>query len=185
MLDERIRPFAGMDVIDCACEDINKQLKRRDWRRWERYLMCFRPCPYICTRGFGWSEEIIRGDPRGVGNVLGWNKVVLNMPGTSSCDLSMPWIYKQNTTTGKIAGDITTFVDDVIPTDFSALRNSVTTYVQPSTSKISTKLKSLLSNPTQLLPSPCHQNTIYHLQIYRKLHRKSAVHTGIVFRKYY
>jgi len=115
-LDATLQPYAGVDVTDIEGEHKTGYLATRQWERWVRCLMGFKPSPYITTRAYAWSEETIRGDPSDESSLFHWDDVVLNMPGTSSYDPSRPWMYKVNSKTGQIAGDAITFVDDIRPT---------------------------------------------------------------------
>jgi hypothetical protein len=68
--------------------------------------MGFWPSPYYAVRFYYWAEEIIRGDRRAPGNVLQWDQVVLNLPGSKEFDPSRPRVAKWNDLWGGIAGDI-------------------------------------------------------------------------------
>ena len=79
-LDERVRPFAGVDVtyVDQDLEDKHIQ---RIIERWSRCLMGFKPSPYVTTQTFAWSEEIILGNHLDETNPFFWNEVKMNFPG--------------------------------------------------------------------------------------------------------
>ena len=49
-------------------------------------------------------EQSIR-NPLEEGNPLGWHEIVLNLPGASNFDPSMPWIYKWRQDIKRIAAD--------------------------------------------------------------------------------
>ena len=73
----------------------------------------FRPSPCICTRGFYWGEEIIRGDRRQNDNPFRWDKVIWNLPVSMEFDPRNAWVYKLNSKTQRVASDFVTLVDDI------------------------------------------------------------------------
>ena len=74
--------------------------------------MGFVPSPYVSCRLFSWAMEVIRGDRLLESNPFHWTKVVLNLPGMTDFDQSMPRVYKWNPKTKAIACDCKTYVDD-------------------------------------------------------------------------
>jgi hypothetical protein len=56
-------------------------------------------------------------------NPLRWDRIILNLPGDSIYDPSLPTVMKWNDSVGRIAGDIVSFVDDLRLTGYS-LENS-------------------------------------------------------------
>ena len=117
-LDQRIQPYAGVDVTRVHLEE-DEHVKRkrsknkRIFRRWTRNLMGCKISPYNSIQGFSWSEEVIRGDRFQPDNPLGWHKVVLNLPGSSSYNTLMPWVYRVTNDTEEMAGFFETYVDDI------------------------------------------------------------------------
>ena len=138
-LDPNMRCYAGVDVTDVVDRSVgyingllevagvtigatdglsNKnnvqtRHKKRIWERWERMLFGFRPSPYICTRGYYWGKEIIRGDRRKKNNLFRWTKVELNLSGSLNFDPRRSWVYKVNEETQRVAADFVTFVDAI------------------------------------------------------------------------
>ena len=53
---------------------------------WERMLMGLSPSPYWITKDLMEVEMMLRGNRRAPRNDFGWNKVVLNLPGTLKYD---------------------------------------------------------------------------------------------------
>ena len=110
-LDVKIRPYAGIDV-SWAHEGEDEVTI---WERWTRMAMGLVSSPWVTIRLYAWAHEIIRGDRRDTANPFHWDTVVINCPGDPNYDPSMPRLYKWNSTTGAIAGDCKTFVDDGRP----------------------------------------------------------------------
>ena len=108
-LDVKIRPYAGVDLRTLDLEGI-----REDWRRWTRCFMGFTPSPYVTGRSSLYAEDVIRGDRDDPLNPFYWEKVVLNLPGSSAYDTTRPWVYKAFCRDGAwiIAADFVYFVDD-------------------------------------------------------------------------
>ena len=107
-----------MDITCLFPEDVTVSMPSiRGW--WERMLMGFAPSPYQVTKDLMKVEMMIRGDRKAVGNIFGWKKVVLNLPGTSSYDPSMPWVYKVRGD-NKVATYLFFYIDDGRPTSGSA-----------------------------------------------------------------
>ena len=65
---------------------------------------------------YSWGDEIVRGDPSDQDNYMKWSEVKLNIPGMENYDPCMPWVYKFNRDTGRLASDASAFVDDIRPT---------------------------------------------------------------------
>lgn len=81
--------------------------------------MGMRPSPYIAVRHYYWAEEFAKGDPMQVGNPIGFNKVILNLPGMTTYNPTLPEVFKWNTTAKVIAGDVITFVDNMRVSGYS------------------------------------------------------------------
>ena len=103
-LDEDLRKFAGVDV---------REIGGKQWERWERTLMGFRPSPFVCTQTFAWGETLIRGDRLAVDNPLRWDRVIMNLPGKEGYDPSMPWVYKWDDVNNRMASDFVCYIDDI------------------------------------------------------------------------
>ena len=111
-LDERIRPYAGVDLT-YVDNDVNDKKAKRIIERWSRCLMGFKPSPYVTTQTFAWSEEIILGDHLDESNPFYWDEVKLNFPGLSNYQPSMPWVYKWNNKQQEMASFFGTYIDDI------------------------------------------------------------------------
>lgn len=59
---------------------------------------------------------MVRGDYRSPSNPFHFDAVQLNLPDSSSYDPSLPWVSKLDSSSGRIAGDVKTYVDDKRPT---------------------------------------------------------------------
>lgn len=130
-MDPRIRPFAGVELgpmagmMECDTPDGNRQRKPSGVLRWTRLFMGMRPSPYNAVQHYYWGEEFARGDPSDRSNPLGYDRIRLNLPGMASYDPSLPKVMKwrliteTDETSGRVAGDVVTFVDDVRITGFS------------------------------------------------------------------
>jgi hypothetical protein len=75
--------------------------------------MGFLPSPYYSTRFYYWAEELGQGDRREKLNPLQWDKVPLNFPGDKKFDPTLPMVMKWDLEIDNIAGDVSTFVDDL------------------------------------------------------------------------
>jgi hypothetical protein len=111
-LDERVRPYAGVDVT-FVDEDLSNRKAKRILERWTRCLMGFKPSPYVTTQTFAWSEEVILGNHLDENNPFFWNKIIHNFPGTKGYDPAMPWIYKWNGLSKEMAAFFGTYIDDI------------------------------------------------------------------------
>ena len=70
-------------------------------------------CNRDCKSLPGNNDRELVGNPKDPRNPLGWDKVVLNLPGMKSFDPTMPRVYKWSNVKGGIAEDFIAFVDDV------------------------------------------------------------------------
>ena len=107
-LDERILPWVGVDV-----SELNGLPPQSIIARWERTLMGLQPSPHICTQTFSWVEDVIRGNWLGLKNPLGWDTVVLNLPGNRFYDPELPWAYRFNSVRKQMANFFGTYIDDI------------------------------------------------------------------------
>jgi len=108
-LDEKLRPYAGVDVSKFAGADDNKS----SWLRWNRTLMGFRSSPYIACKLFGWTLGVVRGNRCDPDNCFKWNTIRMNLPGSLIYDPSIPWITKMDNE--EEASDVIPYVDDGRP----------------------------------------------------------------------
>ena len=70
------------------------------------------PSPYLCTRAYYWGEEILRSDRRLIDKSFKWNRVVMNLPGTTQYNHIIPWVYKWDALGRRIVTNYLTFIDD-------------------------------------------------------------------------
>ena len=82
---------------------------------WQEMMMGLSPAPYFTTKDMLIVEKEIRGDRKHKMNVFGWERVVLNLPGSKTYDPTRPWVFKMRTD-GKIAADFFAYIDDERPT---------------------------------------------------------------------
>ena len=112
-MDSKIRRHSGVDVSllrlkgppgqpDLQCKTL--------W--WGRLFMGMKPSPYNAVRHYYWAEEFAKGDPSDPANSMGYDSVVLNLPGMESYDPNQPKVMKWNSSDACIAGDVVTFVDN-------------------------------------------------------------------------
>ena len=78
-----------------------------------RTLMGFKLLSFVCTQTFAWSEEIIVGDHLESSNPFYWDKVILNLLGTSKYDPTMPTVYRWNSRKKRMACFFGTYIDDI------------------------------------------------------------------------
>ena len=81
--------------------------------------MGLKSSPYNCTRAFGWSEDFIQGDRLDPSNPFMWDKVVMNLPGQSGYNPSLPWVFRFDSIDQKLAAFFCTYVDDIRTGDSS------------------------------------------------------------------
>ena len=81
--------------------------------------MGFRSSPYMAVRFYYLAEEVIIGNTKDWNNAMGWQTVVLNLPGSTNFDPRKPWVFRWNKRWVCIAGGIVTFVDNVRGSGFS------------------------------------------------------------------
>ena len=75
--------------------------------------MGFKSSPYNTIQGILMAEEMVRGDPRDRYNILRWDRVKLNLPGSTNYKPSKPWVSKERSKDEKIACDFIIYVDDI------------------------------------------------------------------------
>ena len=73
--------------------------------------MGFRPSPYLTTKEMKTIEHRIKGNRHNKDNVYRWDKVVLNLPGSSGYTPTKPWVYKARKD-GTMAADLFSYIDD-------------------------------------------------------------------------
>ena len=115
-LDEAVKPFTGVDLTSIyePGEPVDPK-----WAYWDRNLMGFAASPHNSILMALVVEEVIRGnrhDNRIAAdgkemNPFQWDKIKLNMPGSTNYDPTQTWICKMRKDL-MMACDMLTFVDD-------------------------------------------------------------------------
>lgn len=109
-LDQSLQPYAGVDL---SRGKENEKEGQSSFMRWERSLMGVRSSPFNCVRLYLLSEDIIKGDHKETANPFRWDRVIYNLPGTTSYDPVKPWIYRMDDISGQMASFVTSYVDDL------------------------------------------------------------------------
>ncbi|CAJ1957003.1 unnamed protein product [Cylindrotheca closterium] len=58
------------------------------------------------------AKEMALGDRKDPTNAFRWDKVKMNLPGSSTYDAGLPWVFKIRWSDRKIAADLLIYVDD-------------------------------------------------------------------------
>ena len=120
--DEKVRKHSGVDTNPLAPHlgsgfDVDKRTGDPKLKfmglRWSRLFMGMKPSPYNAVRFYYWGEEFSRGNLRDLTNPFGYDSILLNLPGMSTYDATKPKLLKMNSSNGRVAGNVVTFVDDV------------------------------------------------------------------------
>lgn len=113
-LDPNLRARAGVDVTELA-DELGEKLRpgQQLFMRSEQALLGVRSSPFNCVRAYLLSEDIICGDWWAEDNPFRWDKVILNLPGTSTYDPGKPWMYQYDEKVGKMAAFVVSYVDDL------------------------------------------------------------------------
>jgi len=111
MLHPRIQQHAGVDLTPFFPEELTAS-RKVIWEHWCCCGMGFRFSPYQAVQGILFAETFIRGDRHDQTNVLRWDRVVLNLPGSPGYSPSLSWVYKVHCD-GSLASDFLIYVDDV------------------------------------------------------------------------
>jgi hypothetical protein len=120
LLDPALRPFCGIDVdLYLREEGCAKQLP---WMQWDRCVMGLSSSPHGCLKMQMFAEELVRGDHTCGNNLFFFDAVRLNLPSYSHYDPALPRVSKIDSRSGRIARDMSTYVDDVRNTGATALQ---------------------------------------------------------------
>ncbi len=115
VLHEKVQPYAGVDLTSLFSHELSKD-KRVIWERWTRCGMGFVSSPYTAIQATLFAEEVIRGDPSDVNNDFRWDRVTLNLPGSTVYKPWEPWVFKvhlqDDNSPPTLANDIKIYVDD-------------------------------------------------------------------------
>ena len=117
-MDEKIRRHSGIDVSCLNLQPPRGSTNGSDNHkgsvvRWSRLFMGSKPSPYTAVRHYYWAEEFAQGSRLDKANPMGYDTVLLNLPGMRTYDPNRPRVMKWDTANKCIAGDVVTFVDDV------------------------------------------------------------------------
>ena len=116
-LHPNARKHCGVNLK--GIKEIDLGVKRKDHMVWTTLWMGFAPSSANAVKHLGLAQEIAAGDPLNIENPFHWSEIVLNLPGSDKFNPRLPWVYKLNKVTNRIAGDFVTFVDDIRVTGFS------------------------------------------------------------------
>jgi hypothetical protein len=119
LLHPTIRPFCGIDV-DPYLRPSGQQT-RVPWMQWQRCVMGLATSPHGCVKMQMLAEELVQGNPCCPFNPFFFDLVQLNFPGSECYDPSIPRVSKVDSRSGRLAADMSTYVDDVHNTGSSAL----------------------------------------------------------------
>lgn len=116
VLHEKVRKYAGVDLT-LYFPELMQDHHHVLWMHWERCGMGFVSSPYNAVQGTFFAEEVIRGNHRDPTNILRWDYVLLNLPGTQHYNPSQPWVCKMRLNhpneTPTISNNLVIYVDDV------------------------------------------------------------------------
>ncbi|CAJ1943751.1 unnamed protein product [Cylindrotheca closterium] len=113
-LHQSLQKLAGVDFTKYFPDPSQSTV----WECWHRALMGVKSSPYQAVQGMTVSDEVICGQPEDSHNVFRWSRVRLNCPGDKDYDPSKPWVSKIRSD-GKIAADLSGYVDDLHPSGSS------------------------------------------------------------------
>ena len=111
ILDEELRPYGGVDVSELF--NVDSSSSKAIIERWERNLMGLCSSLFTCTHTFGWGDDVICGDHLYPSNTMGWEKVILNIPGYKGYDPTKSWVYCFNGVIRHMDSFFTTYIDDI------------------------------------------------------------------------
>jgi hypothetical protein len=119
LLHPTIRPFCGIDV-DPYLHPSGQQT-RVPWMQWQRCVMGLATSPHGYVKMQMLAEELVQGKLCCPFNPFFFDLVRLNLPGSERYDPSIPRVSKVDSRSGRLAADMSTYVDDVRNTGSSAL----------------------------------------------------------------
>ena len=111
-LDPALRPYCGVDLRQMVVPACGKN--KTVWEAWVRYMMGFKPSPYVCIKGQLLATEVVLGDRQSPSNPFGWKKLTLNLPGMPNYDPQQPKVCRWKDETCKsLAAVLVQYVDDL------------------------------------------------------------------------
>jgi hypothetical protein len=118
-LHEGLRELLGVDVQAVQSKDPSdtqwEASRGGSWERWERNWMGLRDSPYCSLQ---WQVRLklkVYGDRRLRTNHFHWDRVVMNLLGSTGYRADLPWVMKVRWD-GKLAAEMFVYVDDGRPT---------------------------------------------------------------------
>jgi hypothetical protein len=96
--DEDLLEFCGVDLTPFC----TKPGVKTRWERWVCYLMGLKVSPYLTIKGLLLGLEWILGDTEDKSNIFHWDRVRLNLPGSSNYDLRLPWVSEVKDVKGQV-----------------------------------------------------------------------------------
>ena len=118
-LHDNLRQLSGVDIREVRSRDPVDESwevsRPGNWERWERNWMGLRDSPY---RSLQWQVRLkieVYGDRHDRTNPFHWEKVVMNLPGSTGYRASLPWVMKVRWD-GELAAEVFVYVDDGRPT---------------------------------------------------------------------
>ncbi len=119
LLHPSIRPYCGIDVDPYLRS--SPEETRLPWLQWQRCVMGLASSPHGCVKMQMLAEELVRGDHLSPSNPFYFDQVRLNLPGSPMYNPSLPRVSKIDSRSGRIAADMSTYVDDIWNTGPTAL----------------------------------------------------------------
>ncbi len=118
-LRDNLRQLSGVDVREVRSRDPAdgpwESGRTRSWERWERNWMGLRDSPY---RSLRWQVRLkieVYGDRWLRTNPFHWERVEMNLPGSTGYRANLPWVKKVRWN-GELAAEVFVYVDDGRPT---------------------------------------------------------------------
>jgi hypothetical protein len=110
-LDPQLRPYCGIDLRPFFWEEAGTLTL---WEVWIRCMMGLVSSPYCTVKTLLLGYELVVGDWHDPTKGFRWDRVVLNLPGTSTYNPSLPWVARIRLS-GRLAGVVKIYVDDLRP----------------------------------------------------------------------
>ena len=80
---------------------------------WSRTWMGLQCSPEHCVRYYYFIEEFVRGSQKEKDNPLRWDRIILNLMGSTSFNPSLPTVIKWDDKLNRMAGELVAYVDDL------------------------------------------------------------------------
>jgi hypothetical protein len=107
-----LQQYSGIDITPYK-KDLGILTEGVCWLHWSRTWMGSRPSPYNAVLFYYLEEEFIWGNSSDWSNPFAWDKLVLNLPGSATFDLTRLKVIKWDSTKNWMACDLVVFVDDL------------------------------------------------------------------------